>query len=32
MEAQLKENKMGTMNIPKLLFSISIPIIIMIDG
>ena len=28
MEANLKENKMGTMKIPKLLFSISIPIII----
>ena len=28
MEAQLKENKMGTMKIPKLLFSISVPIII----
>lgn len=28
MDAQIKENKMGTMKIPKLLFSISIPIII----
>lgn len=28
MEATLKENKMGTMKIPKLLFSISVPIII----
>ena len=28
MESALKENKMGTMKIPKLLFSISIPIII----
>ena len=28
MESTLKENKMGTMKIPKLLFSISIPIII----
>lgn len=28
MDAQIKENKMGTMKIPKLLFSISVPIII----
>ena len=28
MESTLKENKMGTMKIPKLLFSISVPIII----
>lgn len=28
MEVQIKENKMGTMKIPKLLFSISVPIII----
>ena len=28
MSTQLRENKMGTMKIPKLLFSISIPIII----
>ena len=28
MDAQIKENKMGTMKIPKLLFSIAIPIII----
>ncbi|MBE6645623.1 MAG: MATE family efflux transporter [Ruminococcaceae bacterium] len=28
MEANLRENKMGTMKIPKLLFSISVPIII----